>query len=69
MRMVIDADRQNKNLLIISDAIVKSSFINTLSSPPIVSKLEEELREAFNEIISNLRQYFIDVDDKLKRIG
>lgn len=70
IRQIEDLDRQNQKLVAIADSIMKTSFLKpTQQLPAVITQVEEGIKSSFNALIESVREFFIEIDEKLKQIG
>ena len=59
----------NHKLLNIANSVSKTSLMQNQQIPPIIGDLENDLRVILSELIANVKEFFIDIDTKLKALA
>lgn len=62
-------DSQNKELIRIAELVQRSTFMNPGPNPQVIHFLEEDLRKNLAAFIENVRNFFLDMDKRLRALG
>lgn len=68
--MIHSIDSSNRELLALNHKLMNTSLMSQHQQlHPIIQNIENSLRSTLSELIDSIKEYFKDIDSKLKQVG